>query len=207
MIKFLSLLLAMALLTSCTTLPPVSSEPPNAQQWQQQQQNLLSLSRWQLRGKVAMKNGHEGGQADVFWTQTDAQTWEIKLVAPFGAGSSLLTANADKVMLQLSNGDSMAAANVDALLAEIPDWKFPVSGLRYWLFGIASPHAAATQMRWDAQGQLAVLEQDGWYIELQNYAPSGEYILPRKIFMRRLDSATIDAKVELKLVVREWLLP
>ena len=203
MIKLFLLLTSVVLLASCVTAPPIHSLPPNAQQWETHQQNMLALTHWQLRGKVAMHNGNEGGQADVFWQQTDAQTYEIRLVAPLGSGSSVLTANPEQAMLTLSNGESATAATVDELLKEIPDWKFPVSGLRFWLLGIASPQSAVNQMNWDEQGRLALLEQDGWRIELQNYAPFGDYFLPRKIMMRRLDKNNIDVK----LLIREWTSP
>lgn len=203
MMKLFSLVSLFVLLTSCATTSRLSSLPPDAQQWQQHQQAMQALSQWQLRGKVAMHNGHDGGQADVFWQQTDAQTYDIKLVAPFGAGSSLLTSRPGQVLLSLSNGETLSAENINQLLAEAPDWKFPVAGMQFWLLGIASPQSAVDRMRWDAQGRLALLEQDGWRIELQNYAAAGEYYLPRKIWMRRLGPD----EMELKLVVRQWTLP
>lgn len=205
--KLFFVFILLALLTSCATVPPIHSTPPDARQWEMHQQDMLSLSSWQWRGKVAMKNGREGGQADVFWKQTDEQNYEIKLLAPFGAGSSLLTADAQHVVLVLSDGETIEAENLEQILAEIPDWQFPVSGLRFWLFGIAAPRTAASRMSWNEQGYLTTLEQDGWNIVLQNYAPSGEYFLPRKIFMRRTDTENTDASVELKLLVREWILP
>jgi outer membrane lipoprotein LolB len=192
----------LAALTACTSINRMQSAPPNAQQWQQHQQTMQALMQWQLSGKVAMRNGINGGQADVFWKQTDAKNYEIKLVAPFGAGSSVLTADATQVMLAFSNGDGMVASSVDEILQEMPDWTFPVSGLRYWLLGINSPESPA-QMHWNEQGELALLEQDGWEIELQNYAPSGAYSLPKKITMRRQDHSD----VSLKLLVRQWTLP
>ena len=190
-------------LNACTTLTSMQASPPNAQHWQQHQQTMLSLTQWQLTGKVAMRNGNDGGQADVFWRQTDAKNYEIKLVAPFGAGSSVLTADATQVMLVFSNGDGMVADTVEEILAGMPDWQFPVSGLRFWVLGIASPSSPPAQMRWNEHGGLATLEQDGWSIELQNYALTGDYLLPQKIIMRRLDQRDVN----LKLLVRQWILP
>lgn len=205
--KLFLLLTSITLLASCATAPPVFFQPPNAQQWETHQQKMLALTHWQLRGKVAMHNGNEGGQADVFWQQADAQTYEIRMVAPLGAGSSLLTASPEQVVLTLSSGESVTAGNLDELLTEIPAWQFPVSGLRFWLLGIASPQSAVNQMHWDEQGRLALLEQDGWRIELQNYAPSGDIFLPRKILMRRIAPDNNHGNVDLKLLVREWTTP
>ena len=197
----------MFFVASCATLAPFQSSPPDAQQWQQHQQTMLSLSHWQLAGKLAMRNGHDGGQADVFWQQSDDQTYEIKLVAPFGAGSSVLTARPGQVVLAMSSGKRIAGDNIDELLAEIPDWKFPVTGLRFWVLGIASPQSAPDHMRWNEQGELTWLEQDGWRIELQNYVQSGDYFLPRKLFMRRVEKKNSRDEVELKLVIRQWTFP
>ena len=200
---FITLCSFILLLNACTTLPTQRSTPPDIQQWQQQQQRLLALTQWQFSGKVAMRNGNDGGQADVFWKQTDIQHYEIKLVAPFGAGSSVLTANADQVMLAFSNGDGVVANSIDEILAEMPDWPFPVSGLRYWLLGTASPLSEASQLRWHESGGLAFLTQDGWDIELESYAQQGDYFLPHKITLRRQQPSDISVK----LLVRQWLLP
>lgn len=197
----------MFFVASCATLAPFQESPPDAQQWQLHQQNMLSLSHWQLAGKLAMRNGQDGGQVDVFWQQSDDQTYEIKLVAPFGAGSSVLTARPGQVELAMSSGERIAGDNIDELLAEIPDWKFPLTGLRFWLLGIASPQSTPDHMRWNEKGELTLLEQDGWRIELQNYAQSGGYFLPRKLFMRRLEQSAIHGDVELKLLVRTWAIP
>ena len=202
-VQIFTIVFLLAGLNACTPLTRMQSAPPNDQHWQQHQQTMLSLTQWQLSGKVAMRNGNDGGQADVFWRQTDAKNYEIKLVAPFGAGSSVLTADATQVMLAFSNGDGMVADTVEEILAGMPDWQFPVSGLRFWVLGIASPSTAPAHMRWNEQGGLAMLEQDGWSIELQNYALTGDYFLPQKIIMRRLDQSDVN----LKLLVRQWLLP
>jgi len=154
-----------------------------------------------------MHNGHDGGQADVFWQQSDDQTYEIKLVAPFGAGSSVLSATPGQVVLAMSSGERVVADNIDQLLAAMPDWPFPVAGLRYWVLGIASPQSTPDHMSWHEQGSLALLEQDGWHIELENYVQTGDYYLPRKLFMRRVEKKYSQDEVELKLVIRQWTFP
>ncbi|HEX5635503.1 MAG TPA: lipoprotein insertase outer membrane protein LolB [Gammaproteobacteria bacterium] len=188
-------------------MAPFHSAPPDARQWQQHQQNMVSISHWQLLGKLAMHNGHDGGQVDVFWQQQDEQNYEIKLVAPFGAGTTVVTAVPGQVMLATSRGENITADNIEQLLAQIPDWTFPVTGLRFWVLGIPSPQSTPGYMRWHEQGGLAVMEQDGWRIELENYAPSGNYYLPRKIFMRRVEKKNSQDDVELKLVIRQWMFP
>jgi len=197
----------MFFVASCATITPFHSAPPDALQWQQHQQNMLSLSHWQLVGKLAMRNGQDGGQADVFWQQRDDLTYEIKLVAPFGAGSSVLTSVPGEVMLAMSSGERISADNIDELLTSIPDWKFPVTGLRFWVLGVAAPQSAPDHMSWNEKGGLALLEQDGWRIELENYAQFGDYFLPRKIFMRRVQKKNSQDEVELKLVIRQWTFP
>ena len=168
---------------------------------------MLALTQWQLNGKLAMQNGHDGGQAEVFWQQRDEQTYDIKLVAPFGAGTTIVTGTPGQVMLATSSGERVTADNIEQLLAQIPDWKLPVTGLRFWVLGIASPLSTPTYLRWHEQGGVAVMEQDGWRIELENYAQSGDYLLPRKLFMRRVEKKNPQDEVELKLVIRQWTFP
>ena len=201
--KILSGLCVLFLLASCVTITPFQSSPPDQQQWQLHQQTMRGINQWQLRGKLALRNGNDGGQADMFWRQDDAQTYEIKLLAPFGAGGSVLTASATQVELALSSGEHLFADNIEQLMATMPNWPFPVMGLRYWLLGVAAPQSSANNLQWNEHGELTLLEQDGWRIELENYAPVGACFLPHKIMLYRLDKSDVN----LKLIIRQWSLP
>lgn len=188
------------LLTSCVAPVKTVSSPPNIKLWKQQQHQVQSIVRWDIRGRVAIQNGDNGGQVDLFWQQTDHQHYDIKLVAPFGAGTIYLQGRASSVLLTTSDGQSAMAETADQLL-EQQGWHFPVSGLRYWLLGIPAPTSEAQLISWNTQGLLYEMHQDGWRIELRQYKTVADKTLPRKLFISRLD----DEELDMRLVIREWI--
>jgi outer membrane lipoprotein LolB len=189
--------------TACTQQAVIISAPPDAQRWQQHVQQSAEISRWHLNGRAAIHNSHDGGQLDIFWEQRNEHEFDIRLVAPFGSGSSQLAGSSQGVVLVLPDGETAQASTVDELLRQNPQWSFPVSNLMYWIRGIPSPHTAATLHAWNAEGLLQHFEQDGWSIELQNYREVNAHRLPGKIFAQRIDGE----KLDVRLVIREWNLP
>lgn len=191
------------LLTACTQQAVIISAPPDAQRWQLHVQHATEISHWQLRGRAAIHNSHDGGQLDIFWEQRSEQDFDIRLVAPFGSGTSQVSGNAQGVSLILPDGETAQAANADELMRQMPQWSFPVSGLMYWIRGIPSPHNAAHLRAWNVQGLLHEFEQDGWTIELRDYREVQSHMLPGKIFAQRVNGEKLDVRV----VIRQWILP
>ena len=149
---------------------------------------------------MAIQSSDNGGQADLFWQQRDHQYYDIKLVAPLGAGTTYIQGRASGALLTTSDGQSAMADNADQLLAQIQGWHFPVSGLRYWLLGVPAPTSEAQLISWNTQGLLYVMHQDGWRVEMRQYKTVDDKSLPRKIFISRLD----DEELDVRLVIRQW---
>ena len=198
----LILVALVAMLSACVSPVKTSSSPPNIKLWQQHIKQVQNIERWDISGRIAIQTHNDGGHADLFWQQTDAQHYDIKLVAPFGSGTIRLQGQGDAVLLTASNGEQMWAQNADDLLQQVEGWRFPVSGLRYWLLGMAAPQSEAKLISWNDQGLLYLMHQDGWRIEMRQYKTVADKILPKKIFIRRLD----DDELEVRLIVREWKL-
>jgi outer membrane lipoprotein LolB len=191
------------LLTACTGALHRGSTPPDQGLWQRHQQQVDKIHQWDIRGRVAFRTEDNGGQADLFWRQQEDKVYDIKLVAPFGGGTSLIQGRQDGVMLVTSNGEQLFETDIDSLLARFDDIHFPVSGLRYWIRGIPSPDSKVRLLRWNEQGQLHRLEQDGWQVEIRNYRNVGDYRLPVKLFIKRGE----EEQVDVRLVIRQWGLP
>ena len=85
----------------------------------------------------------------------------------------------------------------EALVRQALGVTLPLQGLAWWVVGNPRP-GAAHQARADADGRLALLNQDGWRIEFSRYVQSGRYMLPGKLVARRADD------LEIRLVVDEW---
>jgi outer membrane lipoprotein LolB len=199
--RFLFWLLPLLALVSACVGPQFRGElPPDARAWKQHQQQMKGLQQWRIRGRFSVATADNGGQGDLFWNQYNTQDYDIKLVAPFGGGTSLIRGRENYVQLDTSSGEQYADENIDALMARVDDIQLPVSGLRYWIRGLPTPGRDAQLMGWNEQGLLSLLEQDGWRISIRGYQTAGDYQLPRKIFIKRAD----DTQVDLRLVISDW---
>ena len=189
------------MLTACTTPQKIFSLPPDQSLWQQHQADVAAIQQWNIQGRVAIQTEHNGGQADLFWNQQDRQNYDIKLIAPFGGGTSYLQARNQGVMLTTSDGRQVFEQDIESLMNNLADWHFPVDGLRHWMLGVPSPDSQHQLMKWNAGGYLQLMQQDGWRVEMRDYQQEGEFYLPRKLFVSR---SNFDEKVDIRLVIRQW---
>ncbi|TNF32811.1 MAG: outer membrane lipoprotein LolB, partial [Gammaproteobacteria bacterium] len=172
------LVLGVALLSACAGPQTYHTAPVDNGLWQQHKQQVAQLQRWHLSGKVAVMTDEDSGQADLFWDQRAEKDYDIKLIAPFGAGTMLLEGREQGVLLTTTEGEQIFEQSADALLHRMNGWRFPVSGLRYWLLGVPAPGSQARLLNWNEQGYLYLLEQDGWRVEMRNYKPFEHNQLP-----------------------------
>ena len=188
------------LLNACVSPLKHTTSPIDNALWEKHQQQVKHINRWDISGRIAIATEDDGGQADLFWTQKNDQHYDIKLVAPFGGGTSYLQGRPQGVLLTTSDGQQIMEQDIETLLAQIEDWHFPVASVRYWLLGIPSPNSESRLLNWDQQTHLILMEQDGWRVEMRTYRKVGQYILPKKLFISRLDND----EIELRMVVRKW---
>ncbi|MCW9013536.1 MAG: lipoprotein insertase outer membrane protein LolB [Gammaproteobacteria bacterium] len=193
------LAVAVTLLTACA-VPQKKISPDERPLWVQHQQQVKHIQQWDLRGRVSVRTENDGGQADIFWQQQNKRHYDIKLVAPFGAGTSYLQSRPQGVRFTTTSGEQVVDKNADALFRQVQGWNFPVSGLRYWMLGVPSPNSDFQLLEWSDDGQLSLLEQDGWHVELRSYQQVGQYHLPKKIFITRPD----DEELDVRMIIRQW---
>lgn len=190
------------LLTACAGPHTIGEDAPDPQRWQAHKQNVADLQRWTISGRVAISTPHNGGHVDLFWKQHNDDEYDIRLVAPFGGGSSLIQGRGDGVLLTTSEGRQLYEADIDTLMAQIPDMPFPVSGLRYWLLGVPAPDSRSRISSWTEQGLVYALEQDGWRVVMRSYTRVEGRRLPNKLFIKRANGDEVDVR----LVIRQWSL-
>lgn len=168
---------------------------------------LLEITRWEARGRIAVRmdetggqgGSQRGGQGNLRWTQ-DGDTVQLRLSGPFGAGAYEITW--DPVRLTIVSRDGSTAldyAGPDAaerFLAEQLGWSFPVASSRYWLRGLADPASPALET-FDEAGRLAALEQHAWRVRYEDYVLHGRLWLPRKLVMENPHG-------RVRLVVDAW---
>jgi len=192
--RFTILGLAMLLLAGCTTTPPRPVPLDREQAWQLRQQVLGGLQNWRLNGRLGIQTDHEGWNVSINWLQ-HLSDYSIRLTAPLGQGSLLLEGNANGVLLQTSDGDSVMADDPGELLYQQFGWRVPVAALRYWVLGLPAPGEAQRSL--DEYGRLSHLQQAGWEIAFLDYEDRNGIELPGRVFVNNHN-----AKV--RLVVGNW---
>jgi outer membrane lipoprotein LolB len=174
-------------------------KPTGAPARKEQVAGLLALEEWELRGRVAVKDSTDGGQARIHWRQTGDRS-QIRFTGPFGAGAYELLWEPGRVTVTDGGGEqSVEYRGADAaenFLREQLGWAFPAGSTRYWVMGLPDP-AAAGNTTFDAAGLPEVIDQSGWTISFDRFANYEGYDLPT-----RLDMQNGDARV--RMVISSW---
>jgi len=199
LIPFLLLLSLWLGACSTTQEKDQTAEPAG---WKQQQKKLSQLQSWTISGRISVQTEYEGGQADYRWQQHNKTDYDIRLLAPMGAGTTLINGRSNGVSLKTSSGDELFDTDVDKLMLRLNGWPVPVSGLQYWVKGLPAPGSQFEISKWNESGQPAVMLQDGWLIELRKYKKLGELNLPGKLFINRQNGEEVDVR----LIIRQWQL-
>jgi outer membrane lipoprotein LolB len=185
------------LVSACATRPPATGTIPESV-WLQHRATLDTLTDWQARGRVAIRNEDDGWNADFDWQQR-GESYRIRLRGPFGQGGIELHGDPLGVWLKRQDRAPVYARDVEHLLKEETGWRLPVLGLSDWLRGLPVD-AQPAALDWDRQGRLQTLQQDGWSIAYGRYRDVGSRQLPDKLQLRR-------AQLQVKVLVDEWQIP
>ena len=186
---FLSVLSAGLLLAGCAATPTGESTGLYGGQ------SPVAISDWQLTGRFSLTREEQGWHAGLFW-QEQGDQYQLKISGPMGQGAFRLRGDADGVLLEQSDGQTLAAQDAEALLYQATGWHLPVSGLRYWIRGLPVPELRAQASR-DAQGRLTRLEQSGWIIFYNRYVLVDGVYWPVKLRLVRED-------ISVRLVIDQW---
>ncbi len=193
--RLLALIAALAL-DACSLRGPA---PVAAVDWAAQRGQLLSLERWDLRGRIAVKGVQGGGQGDIEWQQQGDAT-HIRVSGPFGAGAYEIRWDSRSLSVNSRNGEfSRNWAGPDAaqqFLAEQLGWAFPAANTRYWLLGVPDPGFPARET-FSAEGRLAALDQNGWTVTYERYVEVRSFAMPAKIVLE-------NPRARLRLVIDRW---
>jgi len=138
----------------------------------------------------------KGFSSSLRWKQAAGRD-EIWLTAPLGQTIAYLQADADGATITGADQRQYRAASIESLTKSAFGWRFPVDGMRYWVFGEAVPGAPPAAIERDAAGRIARLKQDDWQVVF-NYAADAKR-------PSRLDIAGNDAEIRLVVdsLVRE----
>lgn len=170
--------------------------------WPEQQALLTALREYGLDGRVGVRVGEEGWQANARWRQRN-DVAEVELSGPFGAGSMLLRLTGDELQVVDSRGGILRGD--EALNAMVMQLGFapPLTSLRHWLLALPDPAGGASTVMSNADGTPAELQQSGWRLLYEDYgaqsAAGATVRMPGKVTATR-------ENIRLRLVVDRWRL-
>jgi len=187
-------------LASCATVKPQITTKQEPAGWQADKQQRQKIKNWEIRGRLGVQTETEGGTLDIIWKQS-GQDFTIHLIAPFGAGNYLVHSDNGLTEIRYPDGQVQMLNDVDDVFSNTLQVNLPVSAVKDWIRGLPAKSLSLESIRWNEQGQLSVIEQSGWNIEMKKYA--GKKIsLPHAVYLSRDDNEDLDVR----LVLRQWLI-
>jgi outer membrane lipoprotein LolB len=166
-------IIAMGLLTACSSAP---TQPQNTQ-------------GWGFSGKIGLWAYGEQESANIDWQDCE-NSYLVRLSGPLGVGGAIIYGNDQGVSLHRGSEDTVRADSPEELLAAM-GWHLPVSLLRFWLQGQASPDTP--YQREPTSGDvITTLSQSGWRIRYDYQSEEITHITMG------------EGNIRLKWIIRDW---
>ncbi len=146
---------------------------------------------FELAGRISVRYQDRGFSSSLRWKQAGGLD-DIWLTAPLGQTIAHLETDANGATLTASDQKQYRASSIESLTKSAFGWRFPVDGLRYWVFGEAVPGASPAAIERDDGKRIARMKHDDWQIAF-NY-PTPEARRPS-----RLDIVGNDAQIRLAI--------
>ena len=152
---------------------------------------IIAAPSFELAGRVAVRYQERGFSSSLRWKQAGGRD-EIWLTAPLGQTIARLDADADGATLTDADQRQYRAGSIESLTKSAFGWRFPVDGMRFWVFGEAVPGTPPAAIERDEARRIARLNQDGWQVVF-NYAT------PTATRPTRIDIAGNEAEIRLAI--------
>ncbi len=187
-------------LSGCTLTGQHQSKTNNqAQSLSERQKSLVAIEQWTLKGRVSILSKQDAWSGSLFWQQFNPEKYDIRIIAPLGQGTLRLLGSADGVTLTTSDSNKvLKAKNAEILLQQEMGWQMPISGMRYWILGLANP-SPYKNLKVDSQGRPKVFEQAGWEIKFLRYKQVKTVLVPDKIVLE-------NDRFKVKVIIKSWQL-
>jgi outer membrane lipoprotein LolB len=169
-----------AVLAACATSPDIAPAPA-----------------FDLTGRMVVRFQNRGFTSAVRWTQNDGAD-EIWLTAPLGQTIAYLRADRDGATLTAADQRQYHASSIEHLTQSAFGWRFPVAGMRHWVFGQAAPGMTTAALERDDANRITRLSQDDWQVAFN-------YTDPGRALPSRVDAASADA--EIRFVIDALTMP
>lgn len=157
-----------------------------------------SIVGFEVAARIGLKQDNRGFSGSARWRHAANQD-ELWLYSPLGQMVAQLRQTPDEAWLQTSDQKFFRANDIAVLTREAFGWSMPLSGMRYWILGMAAPTSTAVIVTRDAEDRIVELEQDGWSVAISEYKPAEQGGLPAKLRLRYQD-------LEIKLILDNWVI-
>ena len=194
---YLTIGLTSLLLASCAAIQEqVKTEPAG---WAAEQQKRQQIKNWEIRGRLGVQTEKTGGSMDLIWKQA-AQDYSIHLIAPLGAGNYHIQGNDTFAEIRFPDGQKEIVYDIEDIFSTALEIDLPVKAVKDWIRGLPAGSMPVDDIRWNGQGLLHTIKQNGWNVELKKYTGS-TLLLPHVIYLSRDDNVDLD----IRLVLRQWM--
>ena len=186
--------LCLICLSGCTTL----SQHPAETALPEKQTSCLSAMRlhtWDTQGRIAVKTNQKGWNASFNWSQKQAH-YDLSIFGPLGSNRISLVGNREYVSL-ITNERTYESNNAETLLQQQLGWCIPVDSIYYWIRGLPAPGSVMHIVR-NAEGQVTMLDQQGWHIEYQSYDKFNGLNLPILIQLQ-------NPRASIRIAIHQWM--
>ena len=150
--------------------------------------------QWSINGRMSIINDKENWYMKFIWQQRD-NDFQISFMGPLGE-TELLVTHKDEITQLKTPSYERSTDDVEQLLYKETGWKFPISSLRYWSYGMPNPNIE-TKIKYAKTGYISDLYQAQWHVQYPKRIQVGAYYLPKKIIVT-------EQNLKIKIIISQW---
>lgn len=148
--------------------------------------------QFEIAGRIAVRFRDEASSGNIAWRHGRSGD-EVLITTPLGQGVARIVRIGSSVVLTTPDAQEHRATDAETLTEQVLGFRLPLSGLADWVR--ARPGSGPFELRHDASGRLAGLQQSGWTIEYLEWGEDGQ--LPSRLKLSY-------PGVELRLAIAKW---
>ena len=205
--KILFFGLLLVLVSACTTVP---EGPKQAVNLTAQLKKVADVNQWQMRGKIAFRQGKEGASVNLNW-KNDSGDFDFRLTNFLGVTLVDLTVDNEQSILE-ADGETYKDAEPEPLIYHVTGMIIPVDSLLSWVKGLP---LAGDKYTLTDKGLVNTLESEcnycrNWQVSYDNYGSvettNAEQVwLPHSITLTQVETEN-SPKTQLKIKIYQWTL-
>ena len=205
--KILFFGLLLVLVSACTTVP---EGPKQAVNLTAQLKKVADVNQWQMRGKIAFRQGKEGASVNLNW-KNDSGDFDFRLTNFLGVTLVDLTVDNEQSILE-ADGETYKDVEPEPLIYQVTGLIIPVDSLLSWVKGLP---LAGDKYTLTDKGLVNTLESEcnycrNWQVSYDNYGrvetTNAEQVwLPHSITLTQVETEN-SPKTQLKIKIYQWTL-